>query len=157
MKAVALSLFLLLTACSFAQQVKPYAMGIVVSDIDQSTKWYEEVLELTLYKKMSFPEYDSLKINFLKGKYFQLELMEKKTSFTISKFVPGYSLNDKPLIGFSKMAFSVSDIEQFYKRLKAIHVPEVLGITEDKEFMSKYFIIRDLDGNVLQFIETRNE
>ena len=37
-----------------------------------------------LHKELSFPKYDSLKINFLRGKHFQLELMEKKTSFSIT-------------------------------------------------------------------------
>lgn len=146
-----------ITSCSFAQSIKPHMIGIVVKDIEKSTKWYEDVLELKLYKEMSFPEYDSLKINFLKGKEFQLEIMEKKTAFAIDKYVPGYSLNDKPLIGFSKVVFSVTDIELLYEKLKKKNVTEVLGITKDKEFISKYFIIKDLDGNVIQFIQPKTD
>lgn len=157
MRIVTVFLFIVITSCSFAQSVKPHTIGIVVQDIEKSTKWYEEVLELKLYKEMSFPEYDSLKINFLKGKEFQLELLEKKTSFSISKYVPGYSLNDKPLLGFSKLAFTVPNIEQLYERLKKKDVKEVLGITEDKEFNSRYFIIKDLDGNILQFITPKTD
>ena len=139
------------------QSIKPHTIGIVVSDIEKSTDWYENLLELKLYKEMAFPEYDSLKINFLKGENFQLELMEKKTSFTINKYVADYSINDKPLIGFSKIAFSVPDIVSNYKRTKEMNVTEILGITEDKEFNSRYFIIKDLDGNVIQFIEQKSD
>lgn len=155
MRIIPLFLFVFMTSCLFAQSIKPHTIGIVVTDIEKSTKWYEDVLELKLYKEMSFPEYDSLNINFLKGNGFQLELMEKKTSFSINKYVPGYNLNDKPLLGFSKVAFTVADIEQLYDRLKKKNVTEVLGITEDKEFNSRYFIIRDLDGNILQFIQPK--
>ena len=155
MKIITFYLAAFMTSCSFAQSIKPHTIGIVVNDIEKSTKWYEDVLELKLYKEISFPEYDSLKINFLKGNEFEFELMEKKTSFTIQKYVPGYNLNDKPLLGFSKVAFTVAKIEQLYDRLKKKNVTEVLGITEDKEFGSKYFIIKDLDGNILQFIQPK--
>lgn len=154
MKTFTVVLLVFITSCSFAQSIKPHTIGIVVADVEKSTKWYEQVLGLKLYKEMSFPEYDSLKINFLKGYEFQLELMEKKTSFTISTYVPDYSLNDKPLIGFSKVAFVVTNIEQLYEQLKIKKVTVILGITEDKEFNSKYFIIKDPDGNILQFVQS---
>lgn len=106
---------------------------------------------------MSFPEYDSLKINFLKGKSFELELMEKKTSFNIKNRIPGYDINKQPLQGFYKIAFTVNNIEQLYSRLKKKNVTEVLGLTDDKAFNSTFFIIQDLDGNLLQFIEQQNK
>jgi len=85
---------LMITSYSFGQSIKPHTIGIVVSDIEKATKWYETVLDIKLYKEMAFPEYDSLKINFLKGKEFRLELMEKKSSFAITKYVADYSLNN---------------------------------------------------------------
>jgi catechol 2,3-dioxygenase-like lactoylglutathione lyase family enzyme len=150
-------LSLIITSCSFGQSIKPHTIGIVVSDIEKATDWYENILELNLYKEMEFIEYDSLKINFLRGEHFQLELMEKKTSFFINKYVSDYSLNNRPLIGFSKISFSVPDITAIYERTKKLGVHVVLGITEDKEFNSIYFIVKDLDGNLLQFIEQKNE
>ncbi|WP_250434355.1 VOC family protein [Hanstruepera flava] len=157
-KNVLFILCLIITSSySFGQSIKPHTIGIVVSDIEKSTDWYENLLELKLYKEMAFPEYDSLKINFLKGEYFQLELMEKKTSFIIDEYVADYNLNNKPLIGFSKIAFSVPDIASIYKKIKEMNVTEVLGITEDKEFNLRYFIIKDLDENVIQFIEQKSD
>ncbi|HET9057438.1 MAG TPA: VOC family protein [Chitinophagaceae bacterium] len=150
---ITLVLLLTISTCLFGQNIKPHTIGIVVSDIEKSTKWFENILEIKLYKQMNFPEYDSLKINFLKGDYFQIELMEKKSSFAITKYVTDYSLNRSPLIGFSKVAFSVQDINSTYERIKKFNVTEVLGLTKDKEFNSEYFIIKDLDGNVLQFIQ----
>ncbi len=156
-KNVLFILSIIITSYSFGQSIKPHTIGIVVSDIEKSTDWYENLLELKLYREMAFPEYDSLKINFLKGKYFQLELMEKKTSFTINEYVADYSLNNKPLIGFSKIAFSVPNIASIYKRVKEKNVTEIVGITEDKEFNLRYFIIKDLDGNIIQFIEQKSD
>lgn len=150
-----LILSIVIPSCSFGQYIKPHTIGIIVKDIQESTTWYETVLELKLYKEMAFPEYDSLRINFLKGNYFQLELMEKKTSFTINKYVDDYSINNKPLIGFSKIGFSVPNIDIMYERIKKMNVTEILGITDDKEFNIRYFIIKDLDDNMLQFIEQK--
>ncbi len=149
---------ILIFTCFYAhgQAIKPHIIGIVVSDIEKASKWYEDVLGLELYKEMSFPQYDSLKINFLKGKDFQLELMEKKSSFSIAEYVSDYSLNKSPLLGFSKIAFSVPDVNLIYKKMKKMKVTEVLGITEDREFKSVYFIIKDPDGNILQFIEQKS-
>lgn len=156
MKRTVVALIFLLGISNIAlgqKNIKPHTIGIVVSDLKKATAWYENIFELKLYKELSFPKYDSLKINFLKGNHFQLELMEKRTSFSINKYVTEYSVNDKPLIGFSKVAFSITEINSFYKRLKEKNVDFILGITEDKEFNSKYFIIKDLDNNILQFIQ----
>ncbi len=140
---------------SYGQSIKPHTIGIVVSDIQRATKWYENVLRMELYKEMTFPEYDDLKIYFLQGEHFQLELMEKNSSFSISEYVRDYSINKEPLIGYSKIVFSVQDIATEYERLSKLDVTEVLGITEDKEFNSVYFIIKDPDGNVIQFIKEK--
>lgn len=137
----------------YSQNVKPSLIGIVVSDLNASTTWYSELFDLKLVKEMSFPKYDSLKINFLKNDDFQLELMEKKTSFSIKDYVENYSINNKPLLGFSKIAFTVKDIQAFYKKIKAMNAKEILAVTEDKEFNTAYFIIADPDGNALQFIQ----
>lgn len=145
--------FVLSNYSTSAQSLKPHIIAIVVSDIEQATEWYENTLELSLYKELSFPEYDSLKINFLKRESFQVELIEKKTAFSIKKYVKDYDANVEPLIGFCKISFLVSDIELEYERIKKLKVEEFMGITEDKDFNTKYFFIKDLDGNLIQFIE----
>lgn len=135
--------------------VRPYTIGIVVSDIEKATVWYERALELKVYKKMDFPDYDGLKIYFLEGPHFQLELIAKDTSFSIDEYVEGYNINDKPMIGLAKVAFRVPDIVAAQKRLADLGAEEVLGITESDEFDNTFFIVRDQDGNVLQFIQPR--
>ena len=160
MKKLDLKLSLILCfSVSFlnAQSIKPHTIGIVVSDMDKATAWYQDILELELSKEMAFPEYDSLRINFLTGEHIRLELIAKKTSFAIDDYVKDYNINKEPLIGFSKIAFLVPNVEATYERLKKFNVEEVFGITEDKQFNSSFFIIKDLDGNLIQFIEQKTE
>ena len=148
------TLLLLLVASSvFSQSIKPHTIAIVVSDIEVSEKWYADVLQMQPFKQMLFPEYDGLKIHFLKNDSFRLELMEKNSSFAISKYVEDYDINKSPLIGFSKIAFSVDDIESEFNRISNLNVNVFMGITEDKQFHSKFFIIKDPDGNSVQFIQ----
>jgi len=141
---------------SHGQSIKPYSVGIFVSDIDKSSRWYAKVFDMKLTKELSFPEYDSLKINFLEGNDFRIEMIEKKTAFSITEYVRDYNLNDKPLIGFFKIAFLVPDIQMVYDRLKAFDVVVLYEITKDSQFNSKFFIIKDLDGNVIQFIQNES-
>lgn len=149
-----ITLLLLLVASSvFSQNIKPHTIAIVVSDIEVSEKWYADVLHMQRFKQMSFPEYDGLKIHFLKSDSFRVELMEKNTSFSINKYVEDYNINKSPLIGFSKIAFSVEDIESELNRINNLNVNVFMGVTEDKQFHSKFFIIKDPDGNSVQFIQ----
>jgi len=149
-------LFFFLFCFGHGQSIKPYTVGIFVSDIDKSSRWYAKVFDMKLTKELSFPEYDSLKINFLEGNDFRIEMIEKNTAFSITEYVSDYNLNDKPLIGFFKIAFLVPDIQRIYDQLKTFNVEVLYEITEDTQFDSKFFIIKDLDGNLIQFIQNES-
>ena len=148
-----LAIVLFFVAKSFGQTIEPFRIAITVQNLEKSSAWYSDIFDMDLYKEMSFPEYDSLKINFLRSSSFELELLEKANSFTIKKYVPDYNINVEPLIGFAKISFKVNNVNQLYNQLKSKNVAMVYDLTEDKTFNSRYFIIEDLDGNLLQFIE----
>jgi len=143
-----------LLANSLYGQIKlePYRLGITVKNAEQAAQWYQQNLGFKVYKQMSFPEYDSLKIYFLKWETFEIELVEKKTSFSIKDVRPGYNINKEPLEGFSKIAFRTDSLRQTYEKLKKNGVKEIMGLTHDEGFNVDFFIIEDPDGNMLQFI-----
>jgi catechol 2,3-dioxygenase-like lactoylglutathione lyase family enzyme len=156
MKYILIFFFVSITINLFGQgAIRPYRLGVTVQNADSSSKWYEEKMGFETYKKMSFPEYDSLRIYFLKKDSFEIELIEKRTSFSIKTFVPGYDLNKAPLRGLSKIVFKVDHINQFYQRIRQKGAKEVLSVTHDEVFNVDFFIIEDLDGNFLQFIEPK--
>lgn len=132
---------------------EPFRLGITVRNVDQASRWYEENLDFKTYKRMNFPEYDSLKIYFLRNGEFEIELIEKRTSFSIRTLRPDYNLNKEPLEGFAKVAFRIDNIGQVYEKLKRNGVKEIMGITHDQEFREDFFIVEDMDGNVLQFVK----
>jgi predicted enzyme related to lactoylglutathione lyase len=146
--------FVLFWSCiAYGQELHSFGAAITVNDIEIATDWYKKVFEVEVANEMNFPEYDSLKIRVLKNDHFQLELLQKKTSFRIQKFVPAYSVNDKPLIGIFKMVFKTENIDKLYERLEKIRVSMITKIVSDKANGIKYFIISDSDENTIQFIE----
>jgi catechol 2,3-dioxygenase-like lactoylglutathione lyase family enzyme len=126
-----------------------------VKNIDSSAQWYQKNLGYKLDRKMQFPEYDSLQICFLKSSTFEIELVSKRTSFPIQRFVPDFDINKAPLQGLVKIAFQVANLETLYRQLKGREVKELLGISYDKATDSDFFVITDPDGNMLQFIRPR--
>ena len=137
--------------------VKPYRLGIFVHDVDKAARWYADNLDFTTYKKMEFPQYDSLRIFFLRNPGFEIELIEKKTSQAIKQLKPDFDANKTPLEGFSKIAFRVDHLRQLYGKLTSRGVTELMGISHDDTFNEDFFIVMDADGNVLQFIESTSK
>jgi catechol 2,3-dioxygenase-like lactoylglutathione lyase family enzyme len=134
------------------QKLEPLRVGIIVKDVDQVSRWYETNLGFTTYKRMAFPQYDSLQIFFLRQGDFEIELVQKRTSFSIKSLRKDYDINKEPLEGFVKIVFRVKDIVKIHDKVKRNGVKEILGITHDKEFDLDFFMIEDPDGNLLQFV-----
>jgi hypothetical protein len=132
--------------------MRPYLIAIVVQNVENTAAWYKEKLNFEIIKKLDFPEYDSLKIIAMKYGETELELIQKKTSFSINKFVPDYNgFSDAPLRGFAKIAFWVHNIDKLAARLKLMNVKFYRNLYDDKSFGVRSFIIEDIDGNSLQF------
>jgi catechol 2,3-dioxygenase-like lactoylglutathione lyase family enzyme len=153
MKTIFLIICGLLAQSLYGQiKLEPFRLGITVKNVEQASHWYEDNLGFKTYKRMKLPEYDSLKIYFLKQGEFEIELIEKKTSFSIKDLRPDYNLNKEPLEGFSKIAFRIDSLKLTYEKLKKNGVKEIVGLTHDVAFNVDFFIIEDIDGNMLQFI-----
>ena len=148
-------LFILTSINILGQNFQPKRLAIVVSDMDASAKWYKDVLDMEVYKEMSFPDYDSLKITFVKNDSFEFELLSKSSSFSIKKYVPDYSVNNAPMHGPYKLAFKVNDLQGLFEKTKKLGVEIQYEITEDPTFNSTFFIVADPDGNTFQFIEEK--
>lgn len=154
MKALLFLVASLIPSIAFGQEkLEPYRLAIFVKSVEQSSQWYERNLDFSIYKKMDFPQYDSLKIYFLRHNGFELELIEKRTSFSIRKFEPNYNSDKAPLRGFTKIAFRVDAINRVFEKMKQNGVKVIMGITNDKEFDEDFFMVEDLDENTVQVIK----
>ena len=133
MRTLKLLVFLFVSLNAFGQQnLKPLRVSVVVSDMETSVKWYGENLGFKVYKEISFPEYDSLRIHFLRNSEgFEFEMLEKKTSFSIKEYVKDHSVNNKPMLSYYKVAFQTMNIHSLFERMKVKEVRVILGVTHD--------------------------
>lgn len=133
---------------------KPYWAGIVVADADASAAWYEVNLHFTITKEMNLPEH-RLRIVFLDFNGFTLELIESKDSVSVKdvkNHIPALKDRDK-LQGFIKLGFLVHDVDVLAAELKRKGVKLAMEPTDDPPFGTKFFLVEDNDGNVLQFFQ----
>jgi catechol 2,3-dioxygenase-like lactoylglutathione lyase family enzyme len=159
MKYWATFLFLLYLSSSNAQtepadSLSPDVVGIIAKDIDRVSIWYVEFLGFKIIKKLDLPQYDSLKINFLKKETFMLEVVGKRKAFSIKDYIPGYqSFSDPLLQGFNKISFRVNNIKERYQTFQAKNVIIKAPLFDDKNFKLWTFIAEDPEGNLIQFVQ----
>jgi catechol 2,3-dioxygenase-like lactoylglutathione lyase family enzyme len=136
-----------------SRTLKPYLAALNVRDASRTAEWYVRNLGFKTTRTMDFPQYDSLRIIFLKRDAFELELIQKKASFDIRKYVPDYDNEKAPVQGFTKVAFMVRGVKQLVDSLRQNGVKILYGPFDDEPFGIRTVIIEDSDGNLLQFSE----
>ena len=66
---------------------QPYLVAISMANVDQAVYLYRVNLSFGSFKQMDFPEH-ALQIVFVEQHGFQLELIEKQSSFSIKERLP---------------------------------------------------------------------
>ncbi len=140
-----------------SRTLKPYLAALNVKDAAKTAEWYVRNLGFEITKTMDFPQYDSLRIIFLKLDKFELEVIQKKASFDIRKYVPEYDQEKAPVRGIAKLAFMVRGVNQLTDSLRLKGVRILYGPFDDEPFGIRTVIVEDLEGNLLQFSEPLEE
>ena len=134
---------------------RPYhlhTVAISVSNLEESITWYARNLGFKLIQRRNFPD-SQLFSAILGGVGFHLVLIEKTGSMPISQFLEDAS---QPTLvqGFKKIVIQIRDLLPLYTSLKQGDVTFVYpDIQETLGVWGKWFMIEDIDGNVLQFID----
>ena len=129
---------------------RPYLVAISVASVDASATWYQETLGLELVEKKAFDE-QGIKVAFLKSDGFRLELVELKKSVNPATCTD--TSNPAALRGYSKVAFQVDDLGEVVRRLgqhgvSILHDSRSAPLADDRSV-----IVKDGDGNWLQFFQ----
>jgi catechol 2,3-dioxygenase-like lactoylglutathione lyase family enzyme len=136
-----------------SKSIKPSLVAISVANIDETVKWYQDNLGFAVKEKKDFPQH-SLRIAFLALNDFEIELVEDKKSVSlvaIQKHLPEAD-DETKIQGFVKLAFTVEDVEALASRLKSKGVRFQMEMTKsNRKEGVKFFIVRDNNGNWLQF------
>ncbi|HEY0740255.1 MAG TPA: VOC family protein [Chryseosolibacter sp.] len=142
-----------------SQVTRPFAPGdvflpdlasIVANDINKVSRWYADNLGFKLFKQMSLPQHDSLRIDFLEKGMFKLEIVGKKKA---ADRRPLTSFENPSITGYNKISFRVVNINVLAEKLKASRVTFRTPVFHDDVFRLTSFIVEDPEGNLVQFVE----
>lgn len=111
---------------------------IMVKNMDESLKFYTEILDLKIDRQLETPE---LAIAFLGEGETKLELIKRK------------DFSDITYSGFVSTGFQIEDSKAFQKYLKEMNC-EIDGPYKPNPHI-EYFFITDPDGYKIQLVEVR--
>lgn len=141
MKTIAIIALCIFLSTGNAQTKSPqaYFTAIIVSDIDRSVEWYQNLFDTEVLKRVEMPE-RGVRIAILKGDELLIELLQLSDA----------SKSEGRAQGFFKIGFMVEDIDNWVARLKGNEVEFYGGLVYDESLNKRTQILKDPDGNYIQ-------
>ena len=133
----------------FGSSPKPLHLGISVSNLEESVKWYSENLGFTLTKRLDLPEVQ-FRVAILEYQGFGVELIEVKGSskYPLAWQEPGPQHQIQGIVHF---AFRVNDLDATEKVFRDKGARFACEPTVLEGLGIRYFHIFDNDGNLVEF------
>jgi glyoxylase I family protein len=128
----------------------PQCVNLSVANLDAAERWYESVLG---FKRIHRKRYDQmqLEIAFLRQGQFEIELIQFDQSSA------GTAFPDPPrhaeVRGITHFGLRVADLDKTMADLRQKGVTVVFGPREFEELNMKLFFIKDVDGNLVKFVQ----
>lgn len=129
--------------------VRPHAVTMSVPELDPAVRWYSEKLGFQEIQRKNYPEFKT-SLAFLELNAYRVELIEDGNS------QPGARRADPPghtaIQGISQFSFLTTDLAGVRTELVRRGVP-ITWEFENAELGVKFLFIRDLNGNLIQYIQ----
>ena len=122
--------------------------AVSVPDVDASAAWYREKLGLKVV--MQPPEIEGSRMIALEGGGLLVELIEHDGSMPRRQAAPAIT-RDYQMHGMFKAGIMVDEWDRLVKTLREREVPVVIGPFPATAEQRANLIIRDNDGNYIQF------
>lgn len=127
-------------------------IGISVSDLEASVRWYTEKLGLTVV--MRPPKIEKSTAVILEGGGMIVELMHHEDAVPLAAAAPAITRNYL-VHGIFKAGIIVDDFDKMLETLKARGIPIAIGPFPATAEQRANAIIRDNAGNFIQFFGAR--
>jgi catechol 2,3-dioxygenase-like lactoylglutathione lyase family enzyme len=128
---------------------KTLHLGISVSNLEASVKWYTETLGFEVSKRLDLPD-TRFRIAVIEYQGFGVELIEVagsgKSPFAWQEPGPQHRIQ-----GYVHFAFQVDDLEATERALQERGAHFACPITVLESLGIRYFHIFDNDGNLIEF------
>ena len=128
-----------------------YFSALIVENMDSSLNWYTNILQFEVVNQVDLKERGLRQANLSNGETW-IELIE--LSGAIGKAELQESLPPNPrLQGFFKFGFRVNDFDLWKDHFIKHQLIGSSAIVKDPNMGKRMFIIKDPDGNRIQFFE----
>ena len=161
-KRFLLVLSLTLPAVASAQSAGPVAeppftatggfFALSVADLGASTRWYSEKLGLKVV--MEVPRQNGSAVTVLEGGGLMVELVQLDAAQPLSRGAPSVR-EEVHLHGVYKAGVLVENFDRLVEQLRARGITIAYGPFPARENQRANLIIRDGEGNLIQFIAAR--
>jgi len=131
-------------------ELKPLHVGISVKNLEESLKWYKDVLSFELVSRTEMP-FLGATIAFIRNGDFEIELFEYKEPRALPE-ERRHPDEDLKTIGTKHVTFRVSNYAQMLDGFREKHVDIVLDTVMEG---NPTCYIRDNSGVLIEFIERR--
>lgn len=136
---------------SLPKNLTPYFNAIIVSELDSSLVWYQQMLGYEVLSNKAYAEMGFKQANLSRG-HASLELLELSSAIAPEKSIPNYNSKTK-VIGLFKFGFQVDDFDQWMEYLEAKQVTFHGRVVKEETTNKRMIIILDPDGNRIQLFE----
>ena len=127
-------------------------LALSVPDADAAARWYSEKLGLKII--MRPPSQGDVRMIALAGGGLMVELIEQSGAAPLSQVAPQIR-HETMVLGLFKAGVFVDDWDGLVTGLKARGVPIAMGPFPATAEQRANLIIRDNNGNLIQFFESR--
>ncbi len=134
-----------------SEPAAPYWLAITAVDAEASAAWYRDHLGFVIFDKMDVPERE-IHIRFLELNGFHLEIAQRGDSFAVKDKVEG-AFKRSQVRGYYKFGLLVSDLDALVAELRRKGVELNGKVIVDQRFGTRFAMINDLDGNLIQLFE----
>lgn len=151
-----LILFLLLNSILYSQNTttsntEGMFVALIVKNIDESIRWYTQILSLEKINSNDLPE-RGLKQANLRREGIHVELIQLESAITPSE-VLNKADGKKRITGIFKFGFKVSNFEHWQQHLLEKQIITTDDIVRDPNTNKRMVVFKDPDGNRIQIFE----
>jgi catechol 2,3-dioxygenase-like lactoylglutathione lyase family enzyme len=126
-------------------------VAIIVPNAEKTAGWYQAKLGFHITNRSTAPSGVARNVTVESG-YGMIEIIEHAQSIPLEPLIPDPAQR-RLVRGISKVGFFVQDLDTLEKTLKGRAVDIVSPTFRDRDLRLESFIIRDGDGNYVQFLQ----
>ncbi len=136
-----------------AREIRPYLIGIKVSDIESEINWYEQNLDFTFTRKWEVSD-RGIYVRQLYADGFIIELLKDTSGEDPVKETGHAGIKKDVISGICKITFQTDDIQSLCESLKTNHSQLLQEITsKSAAWYTSFLITEDTEKNTIQIIQ----